>query len=224
MHPGAGETADDLLADAVALRLYLTGRGAAIDAALRSGTRGPHVPFARCAVSGLSRLPSHRGTTVFAVTPDAGQWELYRQRRLVTDWGFVHALTGPCADQPGEVDVLVWSMTARRTALLEPDDADRVEDRVLFLPGTSFKVLDVTTPVPGERRGMVLMREIGTNEIDSEGRVDQNRMSLDELAGASLRRSMERWAGEPGRTRIGRAASDRFGLLPGLVLLSEVTG
>jgi hypothetical protein len=61
------------------------------------------------------------------------------------------------------------------------------------------------------------MREIGANEIDDEGRVDDNRMSLDELAGTSLRRSMERWAGAESRKRVGRAAIDRFGRLPGLV-------
>jgi len=42
-------------------------------------------------------------------------------------------------------------MTARRTAALEPEGTERIEDRVLFLPGTSFKVLETWRPA-GQRR------------------------------------------------------------------------
>ncbi|WDZ83735.1 hypothetical protein [Micromonospora cathayae] len=220
-HPGmksSGDRAadDDILVDSVAARLFLTPRGAGIDAGLRSGENGPHVPLARCAVSGLSRLPSFRGSTVVRATPGSVEWGLYRDRRLVTDWGFVTMLTAPCAGQDGDTDVLVWSMTARRTALLEPEGDERVEDRVVFLPGTHFKILEVTEP-EGGRRGAVLLREIGANEIDDDGRVDRNRLSLDELAVTSLRRSLDRWAGADPRRRIGTASAGRFGVLPGLV-------
>ncbi|MDI5940529.1 hypothetical protein QLR68_20790, partial [Micromonospora sp. DH15] len=158
-HPGmqrsAGHAVDEVLADWVAVRLYLSRRGAAIDAGLRSGEPGPHVPFARCAVAGLSRLPSHRGATVYTTTASDAQWALYRRGGLVTEWGFVNALTAPCAGQDGDVDVLLWSMTARRTALLEPGGEERADDRVLFVPGTSFKILEVRRP-EGGRRGHVM--------------------------------------------------------------------
>ncbi|MBU2668191.1 hypothetical protein KOI35_32235 [Actinoplanes bogorensis] len=218
-HPGlqgsGAVSADDILADSVAVRLYLSRRGAGIDNGLRSGVTGPHVPLARCAVAGLSRLPSFRGTTVYRATPDGAEWDRYRERKLVTDWSFVNALTGPCESQEGDTDVLVWSMTARRTALLEPDGDERVEDRVLFLPGTHFKVLELREP-SGDERGAVLMREIGANEIGEDGRVDPDRVSLDELAVTSLRRSIERWATADPKRRVGAAAGERFGLLPGL--------
>ncbi|NED51611.1 hypothetical protein G3I24_11930, partial [Micromonospora aurantiaca] len=217
-HPGmqgSGVSTEDVLADSVALRLYLTGRGPGVDAGLRSGRKGPHVPFARCVVAGVSRMPSFRGTTVYRLSPTAGEWALYQDRRLVTDWSFVNALTQPCASEDGDTDVLIWSMTARRTSLLEPEGDEHVEDRVLFLPGTNFKVLDLRRPSTGER-GAVLLREIGANEIDDTGRVDSNRVSLDELALTSLRRSVDRWATAEPRVRIGAAARGRLRVLPGL--------
>ncbi|MFG1741207.1 hypothetical protein ACGFLT_24585 [Micromonospora chalcea] len=217
-HPGmqgSGVSKEDVLADSVALRLYLTGRGPGVDAGLRSGRKGPHVPFARCVVAGVSRMPSFRGTTVYRLSPTDREWELYRDRRLVTDWSFVNALTQPCATEDGDTDVLIWSMTARRTSLLEPEGDEHVEDRVLFLPGTNFKVLDLRRPSEGER-GAVLLREIGANEIDDTGRVDSNRVSLDELAVTSLRRSLDRWATAEPRERIGAGARGRLRVLPGL--------
>jgi hypothetical protein len=217
-HPameGSGLSGTDLLADAVAARLFLTPRGSGVDTGLRSGRKGPHVPFARCAVSGLSRLPSFRGTTVFRMSPDELEWRLYRESRVFTDWGFVTALTHPCASQEGDTDVLIWSMTGRRTALLEPDGGERVDDRIVYLPGTSFKVLDLRPP-SGGARGAVLVREISATEIDAEGRIDPDRTSLDELAVTAIDRSLDRWAGDPGRRRIGPAARARFDVLPGL--------
>ena len=217
-HPamqGSSLSGADLLADAVAARLFLTPRGSGVDTGLRSGRKGPHVPFARCAVSGLSRMPSFRGTTIFRMSPVELEWQLYREARVFVDWGFVTALTQPCAAQEGDTDVLLWSMTGRRTALLEPDGDERVDDRIVYLPGTSFKVLDLREP-SADARGAILIRELSTNEIDAEGRIDPDRKSLDELAITALDRSLDRWAGEQGRRRIGPAARARFDVLPGL--------
>lgn len=212
-------TSSDVLTEAVAVRLYLSEDGAGLDTALRGATVGPHVPFARCVVAGLRRLPSHRGATVFTTTPTESEWDLYTRRRLVTEWGFRNALTEPCAAPDGTVDVLVWSMTARRTRLLEPDEPP-VEGRVLFVPGTSFKVLEMTEPKP-DSRGLILMRELAASEIGADGRVDSNRISLDELATKSLRRCVERWAaGEPAQ-RIPPALAGRFQSLPGLAYGEE---
>ncbi|WP_133794411.1 hypothetical protein [Actinokineospora alba] len=220
-HPGfqgaIERSAGAVLTDAVAIRLYLSDAGDDVDLPLRSGATGPHVPFARCVVAGLSRLPSHRGATMFAATPTAAEWELYRSRKFFTEWGFVHALSAPCArqQQEHEVDVLLWSMTARRTKLLEPEKEPTI-DRVLFVPGTSFKVLDLAEPRPGER-GLVLLRELATGEIDESGRVDTNRASLDELAVNSLRRQLDSYADAQGEVRVPPVAAARFSTLPGLV-------
>ncbi|MEH1028401.1 hypothetical protein V6W11_11695 [Micromonospora profundi] len=216
-HPGlqaGGTPAGDLLADSVAVRLYLTRRGERVNAALRTGVAGPHVPFARCVVAGLSRLPSFRGSTMFRISPDEREWALYRGRKLVTDWSLVNALTRPHEGQEGDTDLLIWSMTARRTALLEPEGEDRIEDRVLFLPGTSFKILEMRPPADGQR-GAILLREIGTNEIDADGRLHQNGASLDELANTALHRSLERW-GTPSPSPVTATTRGCFRVLPGL--------
>ncbi|MFI9005953.1 hypothetical protein ACIGNX_01810 [Actinosynnema sp. NPDC053489] len=220
-HPGfqgaLERSSGEVLTDAVAIRLYLSGEGDGLDLPLRTGAVGPHVPFARCVVSGLSRLPSHRGATVFATSPTPREWELYRGRKFFTEWGFVNALTAPCARQRQEhqVDVVLWSMTARRTKLLEPE-SDPTTDRVLFVPGTSFKVLDLVEPRPGER-GLLMLRELSATEIDPSGRVDGNRASLDELAVNSLRRQLDTWAATAAQVRVPEAAAHRFAALPGLV-------
>jgi hypothetical protein len=217
-HPGfqgaLSRSSAEVLTDAVAVQLYLTGRGKAVDDALRTAAVGPHVPFARCVVSGLSRLPSHRGPAVFSASPTPGEWDLYNDHKLLTEWGFLHALTGTPEDAKGDVDVLVWSMTARRTKLLEGQTG--VPERVLFVPGTSFKVLEMTEAQPDGTRGQILLRELTAVEIDADGRVDPNRISLDELALNSLRRQVEQWADSGPQVQVDPAAADRFGALPGL--------
>ncbi|MBB4678585.1 hypothetical protein HNR67_004703 [Crossiella cryophila] len=220
-HPGfqsaLERSSGRVLTDAVAVRLYLSEAGDELDLPLRRALAGPHVPFARCAVSGLSRLPSHRGAAIFSTTPTAREWELYRSRTLFTEWGFVNALTAPCTRQQAghQTDVLLWSMTSRRTKLLEPD-GEPTADRVLFVPGTNFKVLDVTEPAEGGR-GQIVLRELAVGEIDADGRVDRNRAALDELALTSLRRCVEKWAAAAGEQRMPESAARRFELLPGLV-------
>ena len=207
---------NDILVDSVAVRLYLTPQGTAIDAGLRHAAKGPHVPFARCVAAGLGRLPSHRGATIIPASPSAAAWDLLTGRRLLTEWGFLGALTEPSPDLTGDTDVLIWSMTARRTRLLEPDGDQRAEDRVLFLPGTSFKVLDVVVPSEGGR-GRVLIRELTADEIGSDGRVRNDRVSYDELATRSLERYAESCAANVPVGRVGAASVARFGALPGLV-------
>jgi hypothetical protein len=218
-HPGfkgaMSRSSTDVLTDAVAVQLYLSPAGAAVDKALRSATVGAHVPLARCVVSGLSRLPSHRGPVTFAAAVSARQWALYREQATVTEWGFLGALTGPCANLRGDTDVAVWSMTARRTRLLETQ-SDAVPDRVLFVPGTSFKVLELTEPAAGAR-GLILLRELTSSEVDETGAVDPNRASLDELALNSLRGEAQKWADSPRPQRVAKAVIGRFGALPGLV-------
>jgi hypothetical protein len=111
--------------------------------------------------------------------------------------------------------VLVWSITARRTKLLEPAEAG-VENRVLFVPGTSFKVLELREPADGAR-GLVLLRELTASEVDETGKVASDRISLDELALVSLRRELEVWAEAEGRRPMDKKAAQRFTALPGLV-------
>ncbi|WP_344863407.1 hypothetical protein [Amycolatopsis ultiminotia] len=221
-HPGfqgvLSTSSEEVLTDAVAVQLYLSVKGAAIDGGLRRGVNGPHVPIARCVVAGLSRLPSHRGPSTFAAALPSSAWPLLEAQKVLTEWGFLNTLTQPASVVADETDVLVWSITGRRTKLLEPVDAG-VANRVLFVPGTSFKVLEARKP-DGAARGVVLLRELTASEIDEHGRVATDRVSLDELAMTSLRRTLETWAeaGEDlARTVVDEQAAERFGALPGLV-------
>lgn len=217
-HPGFQgalvKSKQDVLTDAVAVRLHLSQQGAAIDMALRTNMVGPHVPFARCVVSGLNRLPSHRGPAIFAASPTSAQLAVYDRQVLLTDWSFVHALTAPCAAQQGDTDVVIWSMSARRTKLLEPA-AESVPDRVVFVPGTCFKLLHRRPATAGER-GQILLRELTAGEIAEDGHVDVRRGVLDDMAITSLTEQVERWSAESPERRVGDLAAERFGVLPGL--------
>ncbi|EWC60581.1 hypothetical protein UO65_4128 [Actinokineospora spheciospongiae] len=215
-HPKLTDPAapEDALTDAVSLRLYLAGGADDLDPALRDASGAPVLRLGRCAASAAARLPVHRGGTVTTLSPTPAQWESYREREVVVEPGFLHLLAAPCAAQRGEVDLLVWSMTGRRTAPLEPAE-DAVTDRVLFLPGTRFKVLDLSEPAAGER-GRIVLRELSPAEVDADGGAESNRSSLDRFAHTSLERAVDRWARQEPRERVPAAAADRFRLLPGL--------
>ena len=207
--------ADAAVTDAVALRMYLAGQGPSdVDRELRAARPGPHVAFGRCVAAGLHRLRSHRGTAVSSLTPSSAQWEFYRRSPVLTERGFLNLLAAPHADDEGGTDLLVWSMTGRRAALLEPGDRP-IADRIVFLPGTSFKVLDVVEP-SGGARGRIMLRELSPAEIGADGTVAPNRLSLDKLAKTSLHRSVDKWAeAEPGPPVPGDEAG-RFRTLPGI--------
>jgi hypothetical protein len=204
------------LPDAVAVRWYLAGRDGSIDGSPRAGDAGPHARFGRCVAAGLERLPGYRGSTTTTVTLTPAQWEYLRDRPVLAERGFLNLLTRPCANLPGDVDLLVWSSSGRRTAALEPP-AGGVADRVVFLPGTRFKVLATVEP-DSSARGRILLRELAATEVDAAGRVDHNRSSLDEFAKISLGRAAERWSREEAIERVPPAAARRFHHLPGLVL------
>jgi hypothetical protein len=215
-HPGfqgalKQSSSGDVLTDAVAVRLYVTDRGAAVDDALRSATVGAHVPLARCVVSGLTRLPSHRGPAFLAALATSTAFTLYRAHPVVTEWGFLHTLAKPSAGLGGNTDIVVWSMTGRRTKLLEPDGGP--DDRVLFVPGTRFKVLQLTEP-DEDQRGLILMRELTVAETD-ENHPDTDRVSLDDLALTTIHRELEKLAA-PAESQAGGASLARFESLPGL--------
>ncbi|GAA2491328.1 hypothetical protein [Winogradskya humida] len=200
----------DTMADAVAVRLYLSAVGDGVDDALREGvSEGPQVPFARCVSGGLVRLPSHRGATMQVSDLCAADLRRVRERQVLRERGFTHALIDPPADLPGGVDVLIWSMTGRRTRLLEPDDEHRAESRVVFLPGTSFKVLDVVEPGEGTR-GLLLLRELAADEPVAD------KVPFDDLALGALHRAIEQARTSGLRAQVGRLAAERFLAVPGV--------
>ncbi|WP_150133790.1 hypothetical protein [Streptomyces hyaluromycini] len=147
--------AADALTDLVAVRLYLSGDPRQADAAVREAVPGPHVPLARCVTAGLRRLPSYRGPALLRTRLGDAERAWYREGGLATEWAFCHARTSlhPGPRGSGATDVLIWSMTARRTSSLDP----AVPDRVVFLPGTVFRVLRA-------EGSAVLMRELSPSE------------------------------------------------------------
>ncbi|TDT97826.1 hypothetical protein EDD99_6019 [Streptomyces sp. 846.5] len=176
-------TGADALTDLVAVRLYLSGDSAEVDAAVRGGAIGPHVPLARCIASGLRRLPSYRGAALLRARLNPAERDWYQEGRLVTEWAFCTASTDPQPVPDGTTDVLLWSMTARRTSLLDPG----APGRVIFLPGTTFKVLRAEAD---SKRPLVLLREVAPAEAAGAGE-DTGRAPLDDLALEVLERAAE---------------------------------
>lgn len=138
---GDGPRADDIgaLADLAAVRLYLAEEWAWLDPALLEGKPGAHMPLARCVASGLRRLPAYRGPAIVrtGVADSLVRW--YRDNPVVVDQGFWNATSSPVALGAGGPGYLVWSLTGRRTDSVDP----YTPERVVFVPGTRFKVLEV---------------------------------------------------------------------------------
>jgi len=204
----AGTEAAEALTELVAVRLYLFGQSHNLDAAVRGATVGPHVPLARCVASGLRRLPSYRGAALLHARLGAAERAWYREGRLATEWAFCTARTSLTTGPAGSTDLLIWSLTARRTNLIDPG----VPDRVLFLPGTNFKVLRVH---PGERP-VILLRELSPSEIAQDGRVGVGRTPLDEIALNGLEQTLKTLTGPDSGTKS-KAPTGPLGAPPGLL-------
>jgi hypothetical protein len=176
-----------------------------VDEAVRTAAPGPHVPLARVVTSGLKRLPSYRGATQLRAVAGPSELDWYRNRMLVSEWAFLTATTSGGPVPPGEVEFRIWSMTARRTQLIDPS----VEDQVLFVPGTNFKVLEVRD----EPHPVVLLRELSTAEIGEDGQVNTGRSMFDDLALGGLDQAAQAWAQVTGADAARPTASAPPGLL-----------
>ena len=204
--------AQDLLTDLVAARLYLTGAAQRVDDAIRNAAPGPHVPFGRCVTAGLRRLPSYRGPARLRATLAEAEWRWYGGRELLTEWAFCPALAAGHIPLPGDVDFLIWSLTARRAAMLEPN----VRSQVLFLPGTSFKVLRLRDGEPRE----VLLREVAAAEVGADGQLRPESGRLDDMALAGLDQAIDIWRAEPGED-LPPGYAHRFASPPGLITVGS---
>jgi hypothetical protein len=211
---GPRESAADALADLAAVKLYLSGHAQQVDQGARTGQVGPHVPFGRCVAAGLRRLPSHRGPAMLRAALGDAEWQWYGARSLVTEWAFCPAVAAGGWRLPGTVDFMIWSVTARRTELVDPAGGRQV----IFLPGTRFRVLRVRS---GQRRE-VLLREIAPAEIGADGRVEVMG-PLDELAVAGLDKASEVWASGPAAAPVPGQYTHRFTHPPGLLAADHAT-
>jgi hypothetical protein len=179
------ENRTSVLADLAAVHLYLSTEWVWLDEALSHGTVGVHLPLARCVASGLSRLVPYRGPAIIRTSAVESVADWYREHRSVTDHGFLTASVSATALSEGGPGFLVWSLSGRRTGIIDP----HVPERLLFTPGTRFKVLRV---VEG-RHVLVLMRELFPQETTPPrptGSEGSHTAWLDESTVVELERAM----------------------------------
>ncbi|GGT14966.1 hypothetical protein GCM10010240_55270 [Streptomyces griseoviridis] len=144
---------DIVLAGLLAVRLRLTV------SALRAGREpepygsGEPPDIDPETLAALALLPVHQGVVALRAELDAAELRRYRTGRTATAHRVCAGSLSGVPGVPGNTDVLVHSLTGRRTALLEPE----LPDRVLFTPGTRFEVLGVAGPAGG--RAAVLLAE-----------------------------------------------------------------
>ncbi|MEU7528266.1 hypothetical protein AB0A74_21230 [Saccharothrix sp. NPDC042600] len=105
--------------------------------ALRTGRLGRLWPYAAGVVSGLRRLPVHQGVTVCW-----GDSRRYRTGDLLVEHGLLSTVAGPSVPFDGRTEFVIWSVTGRRVQVVD-SFGSVVQERVVFPPGTTFKVLAV---------------------------------------------------------------------------------
>ncbi|MET7290508.1 hypothetical protein [Streptomyces sp. NPDC005573] len=199
-----------VLADLAAVRLYLTEEWKWLDEAVLEGTTGEHLALARCVASGLRRLPSYRGPAAVRAGTVGMVADWYRENRFIVDHGFWSASASAAALGEDEPGFLVWSLTARRTGAVDP----YAPERLIFPPGTRFKVLRTTEG----QHPIVMMRELFPQEpaVDTPASSGSKHTTwLDESTVAEL----ERLRAEPS-ARILDGTGPR-GRLPGLIVTPE---
>ncbi|SDP94941.1 hypothetical protein [Lentzea jiangxiensis] len=133
---------------------------------LRMGRLGRLRPYVACIVSGLNRLPVHNGVvTVWGMSGQTGP-RRYRHGEVVVEHGLLDAIANPASRIEGATEYLLWSVTGRRVEV-----SDRVavatEERVVFAPGTPFRVLAVAE-AEGDHPQQVLLQEVAGAAAEQE--------------------------------------------------------
>ncbi|MGW1626619.1 hypothetical protein [Streptomyces sp. NPDC002172] len=216
--PGRTENRAEALADLAAVHLYLAEEGRKLDEAMSQGAVGADLSLARCVASGLRRLPSFRGPATVRSSAVGPVTDWYRENRFVTEQGFWTASASPAALRQGGPGFVVWSLTARHTKAVDAS----APDRLIFLPGTRFKVLRV---IDGEQP-LVLLRELfppepgaGRRPDDTDGKeptwLDES--TLDELE----RMTAGPRTASPSTMPVPSAVAGPWGRPPGLIVMSR---
>lgn len=128
-------------------------------------------------IGGLEKLPSFRGAVALRVSLSRADIASYVPAAVIAESDFFMAGLSGNPGISGNSDIVIYSMTGRRTALLDTGNPDTV----MFLPGSRFSVLGVEE---GERTS-VFLREIGPN--DGETHI------LDRAAQQKLKRALLDW-------------------------------
>lgn len=153
---------------------------------LRMGRLGRLRPYVACIISGLNRLPVHNGVaTVWGASGPTGP-RRYRTGDVLVEHGLLDAVANPTQRAEGAIEYVLWSVTGHRVEV-----ADRVavatEERVVFPPGTAFRVLAVVEP-EGEHPMQVMLQEMAGAAADQEiAQLRPSVLSQLERAAANLR-------------------------------------
>ncbi|SDY79562.1 hypothetical protein SAMN05216215_103539 [Saccharopolyspora shandongensis] len=199
---GGGSVDDAMMTELAAIRVFATSDQVEVVEAIRAGDASVHFPYISCLVGGLRRLPSLQGVVVRGgpdIATGAGDYvvgtELFEPAPMA-------GASDPTAAVPGAVEVLIWSVTARRLGGLTEETA--VAD-VMFLPATVFRVLAVDVDAECPR---VLLAETGKQ------RSEEARQRHDDRILARLTAAAKARDGLPAAV-FSDADRSRFAFLPG---------
>jgi hypothetical protein len=195
LEPGLRTNArqDDILAGLVAVRAHLSGIGAVVDVLLRGEqppadpSSGPGIDavgakmLARCAGSGLRRLPVMVGPVFRPGTSGAAVLKQYRSGTVLVEPAFTEARMLRSAMAGTTVEYAIWSSTGRRTDRLDGPEVGSGTPRVMFDAGSHFVVLGVEEPA-GSGPTRVLLREISRPGQTDEQADERARQRLQETA------------------------------------------
>ncbi|WP_157405293.1 hypothetical protein [Actinopolyspora halophila] len=212
-HPALRENeADEAKADFVAVILY-TGRGEnganAVNRLLRTGDTGSTRDYVACLLSGLRRLPVHRGPSFrFGGSPDE-DIDDYEPGAVLSEPGFLSATAADDLTANEEYgDVVIWSHSARRVSLF---GRNSLPEEVVFSSDSRFKILSTTDEESG--RPALLLRELRPDERTSHGELDETDLAML----PKLRRALRRRHDTEPRVLSERDQLDRMSSPVGLV-------
>lgn len=188
--PALREAADEnAKSDFVAVCFYFdrNGHGAnTTNRLLREGGAEPFSDQVACLVSGLRRLPVHRGPAFRMARCEPGESPSYEVGEVLAEPGFLSASSeSDLSSEQDHLDVLIWSYNARRTSAFARDG---LSGEVVFPASSRFKVLETADEEDEESVPAVLMRELRPGEDFATGTLDE----ADESVLPRLRRALDR--------------------------------
>ncbi|TDD83161.1 hypothetical protein E1202_25870 [Saccharopolyspora karakumensis] len=186
---------DAMLTELAAVHVFATSDQREFVNAIRTGDVASHYPFISCLAGGLRRLPSLQGLVVRGGPGDAETVEDYVVGSELVEPAPMLGVSDESASVPGSVELLIWSVTARRLGGLA---ADENSADVVFPPATSYRVLAVEADA-----GRVLLTEVGKKQRSEEACKRHDARVLERLTEAAKNRD-ERPAAdatEPDRER-----------------------
>ncbi|MGM1062398.1 hypothetical protein [Saccharothrix sp. Mg75] len=153
--PEDAEAFEAVVTDLAAVSACLQQDEEIVTEALRLGRLGRLWPYAAGVVSGLRRLPAHQGVTVCW-----GEARQYRTGDVLVEHGVLSTVAGPTVPVDGRVEFLLWSVTGRRVSVVD-SFGSLVQERVVFPPGTAFKVLAVAEAEESAPMQVMLQEVVG---------------------------------------------------------------